>query len=156
MEPYDCWFIASVNRKYNNWFHVQCILVYCLHWFIFCTHICSWESSEHHYGTTDSDPNTTTPLMGNIRMCNHAEEPVGIGEVRTFPCTTMGRYVVIIRQKTNSTLTLCEVEVYGQSLGKHCIGNFYFTARVMVLSNTPNALKSFMPVWWQFTFGFST
>ena len=71
-------------------------------------------------GTTD----TQITDMNDINECNSEIGPLGAGEVRTFPCTTTGRYVVIVRQEVNAFLTLCEVEVYGEPVGKHCIADF--------------------------------
>ena len=64
-------------------------------------------------GTTDTSPETATPNLGNFQLCASEDEALGASEIRTFPCTTTGRYLVILLEQTSQFLTLCEVKVSG-------------------------------------------
>ena len=64
-------------------------------------------------GTTDVRPSAENPPSKNLRVCHtHGRTHVAQGGTANFKCETIGRYVVI-QNKDNEVLTLCEVEVYG-------------------------------------------
>ena len=63
-------------------------------------------------GTTDENPEVVVPTAHNMRVCACQDSPVGQGETQAFQCGVAGKYVVILLQKTDVELTLCEVEVF--------------------------------------------
>ena len=63
-------------------------------------------------GMTDTSPEVTPPTINNMKVCACHDNPVGDGETQAFPCGTRGRYLVVLLEKAEGTLTLCEVEVF--------------------------------------------
>ena len=63
-------------------------------------------------GMTDTSPEVTPPTIHTMKVCACQDNPVGDGETQALPCGTRGRYLVVLLEKAEGTLTLCEVEVF--------------------------------------------
>ena len=69
-------------------------------------------------GTTDVSPEVVAPTVHSMKVCACQDSPVGEGETQEFSCGETGRYLVVMLENTEGTLTLCEVEVFeGRSDG---------------------------------------
>ena len=63
-------------------------------------------------GTTDVSPEVEAPTLHYIHVCASQDSGVPGGETQAFPCSETGRYLVVLLEKTEVVLTLCEVEVF--------------------------------------------
>ena len=63
-------------------------------------------------GTTNTSPEDVSPNLNNFELCANEDEALGESEIRTFSCTTAGRYFVLLLEQYQY-LTLCEVKVSG-------------------------------------------
>ena len=68
-------------------------------------------------GTTYVSPAVEAPTVHNVEVCASQDSPVGEGETQAFSCGKMGRYLVVLLEKIDGILTLCEVEVFAK--GSH-------------------------------------
>jgi hypothetical protein len=56
--------------------------------------------------------------LDDDEICAVVTEPWDAGTSKFFKCSVVGKYVVIYRHTGSNSLTLCEVEVYGDN-GSH-------------------------------------
>ena len=63
-------------------------------------------------GTTDVSSEVVAPTVHNMKVCACQDSPVGEGETQAFSCGALGRYLVVLLETAEGTLTLCEVEVF--------------------------------------------
>ena len=63
-------------------------------------------------GTTEVSPEIVTPTVHNMKVCACQDRPVGEEETQAFSCGSTGRYLVVLLETAEGTLTLCEVEVF--------------------------------------------
>ena len=58
----------------------------------------------------------------DFTRCTYVMGPLGEGETRTITCDepVVGRYVTVYQKAEKSiSLAICELEVYGNNVGKH-------------------------------------
>ena len=70
-------------------------------------------------GLTDDSPTTVVPAPSNYDLCGAYSGTVGAGAKVTIDCdpNIIGRYMVIQIPGSSETLTLCEVEAFGEESG---------------------------------------
>jgi hypothetical protein len=64
---------------------------------------------------SSKNPSQESPASGNYQVCSTIVDSLKAGETRTFPCSKVGRYVIVQRVIGNEILGLCEVQVFGTS-----------------------------------------
>ena len=67
-------------------------------------------------GTTDVSPEVEAPTILNIKVCASQDSPVGEGVTQAFSCGQIGRYLVVLLEKTPGILSLCEVGVFAEGI----------------------------------------
>ena len=80
-------------------------------------------------GTTYVSPAVEAPTIHNVEVCASQDSPVGEGETQAFSCGKMGRYLVVLLEKTDGILTLCEVEVFAK--GSHSQGRYCYNGALV-------------------------
>ena len=70
-----------------------------------------FELKKIRVGVTDTDPAVTAPSMSSIEVCASRDDPVPLRDSVFLLCGAMGRYLVIILERTVA-MVLCEVEVF--------------------------------------------
>ena len=63
-------------------------------------------------GTTNVSPEVLAPTASNIKLCGCHDNPVDEGATETFQCEETGRYLVVLLEKEEGRLSLCEVQVF--------------------------------------------
>ena len=90
-------------------------------------------------GTTDVSPEIVAPTLHSMKVCACQDGPVGVGATETFPCGKRGRYLVVMLEKTEASLTLCEVEVYEGRIAEvhHTLSNGHITQFTKIPTSKP-------------------